>query len=76
MRRNQDVKLVLMDFGAVKKMNNLSIDSPTKPLSAIIGTPGYFPPEYVTQQARFNSYIYSLGIVCIQALTGIFPGQL
>jgi Protein kinase domain/CHAT domain len=75
-RRNQDGKIVLIDFGSVKKIGNITAESVTQPPSALIGTPGYFAPEQAVEFSKPSSDIYSLGIVCIQALTGILPSQL
>jgi len=41
-----------------------------------IGTPGYMPSEQARGQPRPNSDIYALGIIAIQALTGLLPLQL
>ncbi len=73
-RRSADNKLVLIDFGAVEQ-----ISTPTdnyQITTAIIGTPSYMPPEQLSGRPRFNSDIYALGMVGIQALTGISPAEL
>jgi CHASE2 domain-containing sensor protein/predicted Ser/Thr protein kinase len=77
-RRRQDGKLVLIDFGAVKEIrtqfaNNL--DSGNSEISVAIGTQGYMPNEQSAGKPRFNSDIYALGIVAIQALTGLRPSK-
>jgi serine/threonine protein kinase len=77
-RRHSDNKLVLVDFGAVKQiqmyslMNSNQISNETIP----IGTPGYMPSEQAQGRPRPNSDIYALGIIAIQALTGLNPKQL
>ncbi|MFN6562543.1 MAG: protein kinase domain-containing protein [Nostoc sp. ChiSLP01] len=73
-RRQQDGKLVLIDFGAVKQMETqlLTVVGQTT-ASIIIGTPGYMSTEQGQGKPRPNSDIYSLGIIAIQALTGIHP---
>jgi serine/threonine-protein kinase len=73
-RRKEDGKLFLIDFGAVKKVTNFNMESQATGTS--IGTPGYTSPEQMYGKPTFSSDIYSLGIVCIQALTGILPHQL
>lgn len=73
-RRQQDGKLVLIDFGAVKQVQTqlLTILGHTK-ATIIIGTPGYMSTEQAQGKPRPNSDIYSLGIIGIQSLTGIHP---
>ncbi|MFN6502236.1 MAG: protein kinase domain-containing protein [Nostoc sp. DedQUE01] len=73
-RRQQDGKLVLIDFGAVKQMETqlLTVSGHTR-ASIIIGTPGYMSTEQGQGKPRPNSDIYSLGIIAIQALTGLHP---
>ncbi|MGI2903808.1 protein kinase domain-containing protein [Tolypothrix sp. VBCCA 56010] len=73
-RRTCDQKLVLVDFGAVKQLRspNLTFAGQTTATVAI-GTPGYMPTEQGQGKPRPNSDIYSLGIIAIQALTGVAP---
>ncbi len=65
-RREQDCKLVLIDFGAVKKVTTGEQQN-----TIVIGTPGYIPIEQFTGQPNFRSDIYAVGMIGIQALTGI-----
>ncbi|HEY9634509.1 MAG TPA: FHA domain-containing serine/threonine-protein kinase [Coleofasciculaceae cyanobacterium] len=76
-RRKQDGRLVLIDFGAVKHMQAIAA-TVQNPVSATvaIGTPGYMPAEQGRGQPRPNSDIYALGMIAIQALTGIYPSNL
>ncbi len=85
LRRKQDNRLVLIDFGAVKPHWNQLVTDQGKTSSFIpldqfttisIGTPGYMPSEQVRGRPRPNSDIYALGMIGIQALTGIHPTQL
>lgn len=74
LRRKEDNHLVLVDFGAVKQVSNqtLLIDkSVTKTVA--VGTPGYMPSEQARGQPRPNSDIYALGVIALQALTGLQP---
>ncbi|MDJ0681848.1 MAG: serine/threonine-protein kinase [Xenococcaceae cyanobacterium MO_167.B52] len=66
--RQQDNKLVLVDFGAVKEV----MFAQSKLLSSTvpIGTGGYMPEEQARGKPRFNSDIYALGVIAIEALTG------
>ena len=71
MRRDEDRKLFLIDFGAVKE--KLSVDESGQTTVAI-GTPFYMPPEQAMGEPGTYSDIYAVGILGIQALTGI-PAQ-
>ncbi len=76
-RRSQDRKIVLIDFGAVKEVSNqaTSISGQTQ-LTIAIGSPGYMPMEQIMGKPRLSSDIYALGIITLVALTGIPPQQL
>ena len=67
MRRKQDERVVLIDFGAVKQIQP---QHPTENPTVAVGTVGYAPPEQFMGQPRLNSDIYALGMIAIQALTG------
>ncbi|MBG1266277.1 serine/threonine protein kinase [Nostoc sp. WHI] len=76
-RRASDNKLVLVDFGAVKQLRTQMVTVGGQPsATVVIGTPGYMPTEQGQGKPRPNSDIYSLGIIAIQALTGLLPTQL
>ncbi|PMB47746.1 serine/threonine protein kinase [Fischerella thermalis CCMEE 5205] len=76
-RRDSDGKLVLIDFGAVKQMRSQLAVSPSQMTATVaIGTPGYMPAEQAQGRPRPNSDIYAIGIIAIQALTGMLPTQL
>lgn len=72
-RRRKDGRLVLIDFGAVKKIREPNAINQTQvdPLTVSIGTRGYMPLEQFAGRPRISSDVYALGIICIQALTGI-----
>ncbi|KAB8314540.1 serine/threonine-protein kinase [Tolypothrix campylonemoides VB511288] len=76
-RRKPDDKLVLIDFGAVKQITTQVIipNGKTK-FTVAIGTPGYIPSEQAQGNPKYSSDIYALGILAIQALTGLSPEQL
>ncbi|NER37510.1 MAG: CHAT domain-containing protein [Oscillatoria sp. SIO1A7] len=74
-RRQQDGKLVLIDFGAVKQIVINSEFTQTDKTIAI-GTMGYTPPEQIGGKPRFCSDIYAVGMIAIQALTGVRPSAL
>lgn len=78
-RRQQDKKLVLIDFGAVKDKVNptLANSSEHTALTAYaIGTPGYAPPEQMAMRPVYASDIYALGVTCIYLLSGRAPKDL
>ncbi|KAB8332031.1 protein kinase [Scytonema tolypothrichoides VB-61278] len=79
-RRASDKKLVLVDFGAVKQLRGAGYAGRSPMFTAVhhsatvaIGTPGYMPTEQGQGKPRPNSDMYALGIIAIQALTGVAP---
>ncbi|BAY24107.1 pentapeptide repeat-containing serine/threonine kinase [Calothrix sp. NIES-2100] len=78
-RRTQDARMVLIDFGAVKNQVTQSIagQSEQTALTAYaIGTPGFAPPEQMAMRPVYASDIYALGVTCIYLLTGKTPKDL
>ncbi len=76
-RRASDGKFVLIDFGAVKTIGNTIAESTGETsLSVPIYTSGYGASEQCLGKPRFSSDLYSLGMVALQALTGLRPSQL
>lgn len=75
MRRHQDNRLCLIDFGAVKLIQP-QINPGTDSATVSIGTRGYSPPEQLAGHPRLSSDIYALGMIGIQAITGNFPQEL
>ncbi|MGK7875007.1 MAG: AAA-like domain-containing protein [Xenococcaceae cyanobacterium] len=76
-RRSEDGKIVLIDFGAVKEVRTqvTNIHGQTS-LTVAVGTPGYMPSEQKGFKPRFSSDVYAVGMVCLQALSGLSPEQL
>lgn len=74
-RRRRDGKLVLIDFGAVKEISTLGESAGLVNPTVSIGTPGYMPPEQANRQPKFSSDIYAVGMIGIQALTGLDPSS-
>ncbi|NJO77190.1 MAG: protein kinase [Cyanobacteria bacterium RM1_2_2] len=75
-RRLQDRKLVLIDFGAVKDQVNpmrAGASEQTALTQYAIGTPGYAPPEQMAMRPVYASDIYALGVTCLYLLTGRSP---
>lgn len=76
-RRRSDGKLVLIDFGAVKEIQSQLLDEQDVEAHTIgIGTRGYMPSEQSAGTPRFNSDIYAVGVLGIQAVTGQPPERL
>lgn len=76
MRRYQDGKICLSDFGTVKEIASLMVNGEGEFISsAVIGTPGYMPNEQKKGNLCLSSDVYALGITAIQALTGIKPSK-
>lgn len=78
-RRAQDLRLVMIDFGAVKNQvsQTAAMQSGQTALTAYaIGTPGFAPPEQMAMRPVYASDIYALGITCIYLLTGKSPKDL
>ncbi|MFN6558810.1 MAG: protein kinase domain-containing protein [Nostoc sp. ChiSLP01] len=71
MRRHSDGKIVLIDFGSIKKIGALGAA-----LTVVVGTPGYMPSEQAKGKPKLSSDIYAVGMIGIQALTGLVPSQL
>jgi len=75
-RRNSDGNIFLIDFGAVKQVNAAAPRTPgsNATFSTItIGSHGYMPMEQMAGNPNFSSDLYALGLVAIEALTGIKP---
>jgi eukaryotic-like serine/threonine-protein kinase len=74
-RRASDGKIVLIDFGAVKEINT-SQNSDWQTKSRGGTQQDYIPPEQAIGNPRLCSDIYAVGILGIQALTGMRPKHL
>lgn len=80
--READGRYILIDFGSVKQAWQLVVTNQGQtnanyaigiPATIAIGTPGYMPSEQSRGRPRPNSDIYALGMIGIQALTGMQP---
>ncbi|MDZ8223171.1 serine/threonine-protein kinase [Nostoc sp. ChiVER01] len=76
-RRNSDAerKLVLIDFGSIQSIDfGIGAELPIHriPVTSL----GYIPPEQFIGETQPNSDIYALGMIAIQALTGLEPLKL
>jgi serine/threonine protein kinase, bacterial len=80
LRRDQDNKLVLIDFGAVKN-HVAQVDIPEgiergtndQNTQFAVGTSGYAPPEQLAMRPIFSSDLYALGVTCVYLMTGKSP---
>jgi eukaryotic-like serine/threonine-protein kinase len=76
-RRKQDGKVVLIDFGAVKEIAATQVTSTGKSqLTVGIGTHGYMPSEQSRGVPRLSSDVYAVGMIGIEALTGVIAHEI
>lgn len=76
LRRRLDGHIVLIDFGAVKQISTLTMMAGNTGFTVAVGTPGYMPSEQAIGKPKLSSDIYAVGMIGIQALTGIKPEDL
>jgi formylglycine-generating enzyme required for sulfatase activity len=74
--RQQDQKLGLIDFGAVKELSSVTLTPEGQKFSTVVGNPGYMAPEQAKGKHYLCSDIYALGMMGIEALTGVSPSLL
>lgn len=75
--RHRDQRLVLIDFGSVKQVSTQPIEVDGQmSITIAIGSMGYMPNEQLAGQPCLSSDIYAVGMLAIQALTGIEPKRL
>jgi serine/threonine protein kinase len=74
-RRAINGKLVLIDFGSIQSIN-FGMDGDLSIYQAPTTSLGYIPPEQFIGQTQPNSDIYALGMIAIQAVTGLEPLRL
>jgi tetratricopeptide (TPR) repeat protein len=81
-RRQQDGKLVLIDFGILQGAPQLAerfehpLEQRFSQIGRTISVPGYYPPEGLVERSEFSRDLYAVGMIGIQALTGIQPNYL
>lgn len=73
-RRTSDSKIVIIDFGVVKEISTIKIGLKGQVnITHKVGTSGYMPIEQENGNPQQSSDIYAVGIIAIQALTGLNP---
>lgn len=71
LRCEDDGRLVLIDFGAVKEKVLLASDTmETTASTNFVGTLGFAPPEQFCLRPVYASDIYAVGATCLYLLTG------
>ncbi|MBD2175511.1 serine/threonine protein kinase [Pseudanabaena sp. FACHB-1998] len=77
--RRRDGQLFLIDFGVVKQIASptmIASGNTSENYTVGIGTPGYMPSEQAHGEPKFASDLYAIGMIGIQALTGMPPNHL
>jgi serine/threonine-protein kinase len=73
-RCQDDGRLVLIDFGAVKeKIVEVDETSQRLPTTQFVGTVGFAPPEQLALRPIYSSDIYAIGMTCLYLLTARSP---
>ena len=71
-RRSRDSKIVLIDFGSVKQVSRQPFEHQGQmSITVAIGSLGYMPSEQLAGQPCLSSDIYAVGVLALQALTGL-----
>jgi serine/threonine protein kinase len=73
-RCQDDGRLVLIDFGAVKEQFvQVSESTQRGATTHFVGTLGFAPPEQLALRATYSSDIFAIGVTCLYMLTGRPP---
>lgn len=75
-RRSEDGRLVLIDFGAVKNQVTHTLGNQhenSANTAFAVGTAGFAPPEQIAMRPVYASDVYAVGITCLYLLTGKSP---
>lgn len=77
LRRTRDGKIVLIDFGAAQPISAPPTPLPLLPSPDTLSTTplGYLSREHLSEPSP-SSDLYALGMIVIEALTGLSPAQL
>ncbi|RUR78674.1 protein kinase [Chlorogloeopsis fritschii PCC 9212] len=74
-KRKQDNKLVLIDFGSVKQVLIDNDGQRRRTKTITIGKKDYMPDEQANGRPGFFSDVYAVGVIAIQALIGNVPSR-
>jgi serine/threonine-protein kinase len=73
-RCEDDGRLVLIDFGAVKEqMAEVGETTYRTATTQFVGTVGFAPPEQLALRPTYASDLYAVGVTCLYLLTGKPP---
>jgi serine/threonine protein kinase len=73
-RCQDDGRLVLIDFGAVKEhFIRMGESTQRGSTTHFVGTLGFAPPEQLALRSTYSSDIFALGVTCLYLLTGKPP---
>lgn len=72
-RCEDDNRLVLIDFGAVKEEIVEFENTQRGQTTQFVGTLGFSPPEQLAMRPTYASDIYAVGVTCLYLLTGKPP---
>jgi eukaryotic-like serine/threonine-protein kinase len=72
-RRSEDKRLVLIDFGSVKDVCQVSSLETNSPATRNVGTTGFSPTEQLNGYPVFASDIYAVGAIGAQCIMGKQP---
>jgi serine/threonine protein kinase len=75
-RRTDNGRLYLVDFGAAKITVAAGTENRSQLQGTTIGTPEFMAPEQGWGRAFPSSDLYSLGVTCLNLLTGVSPFNL
>ncbi|MGK7929668.1 MAG: protein kinase [Spirulina sp.] len=75
-RRESDRKIVLIDFGAVKEVSQVTSIAGETSYTVVVGSPLYMPSEQQAAKPHFSSDLYAVGMIAMQALSGLHPAEL
>jgi serine/threonine protein kinase/energy-coupling factor transporter ATP-binding protein EcfA2 len=75
-RRASDRSIILIDFGAVKEVSQITSIAGETSYTVVIGSPLYMPSEQQAAKPHFSSDLYAVGIIAMQALSGLQAGDL
>ncbi|MGV0024909.1 protein kinase domain-containing protein [Phormidesmis priestleyi] len=77
LRRKQDGKIVLIDFGTLQEIyTSTSSDEEQTEVHQQLIKQGYVPPSLEKNRSPASYDLYALGMIGIQALTGMLPSDL